>query len=231
MITVSRSKSDTKSLPDGIERMVSLNLENVKQGPAFLMHIILDYIVDQKFTAIESLEDELNKTEDAMIGEHSDFKPADLQYLRRDLLALRKSLFHEREILLKICRKDCHYIPEKAIYHYHDLYDHLTKFFELTETDREIVTSLIEINLSMLNIKTAKIANKTNVTLRRLTYITTIFMPLTLLAGIGGMSEWTMMTKPENWKLSYSLFILAMAVIGIANYYVLLRFEKKDKKI
>ena len=59
--------------------------------------------------------------------------------LRRDLLALRKSLFHEREILAKVCRKDCPFIPEKALFQYRDIYDHLTTFFELTETDRDTV--------------------------------------------------------------------------------------------
>ncbi len=127
-------------------------------------------------------------------------------------MSLRKSLFHEREILIKICRKDCPFIAEKAIFHYRDIYDHLAKFFELTESYRDIVTSLMEMYLSMLNNQMTKAANETNVTVRRLTFITTIFMPLTLLAGIGGMSEWSMMTGPENWRIAYPAFLLAMVV-------------------
>jgi magnesium transporter len=57
--------------------------------------------------------------------------------------------------------------------------------------------------------------------------IMTIFMPLTLLAGIGGMSEWSMMTGPANWKIAYPAFMFVMVVIGIANYYLLKRTEKK----
>ena len=56
--------------------------------------------------------------------------------------------------------------------------------------------------------------------------IATVFMPLTLIAGIGGMSEWTMMTGPDNWKVSYPLFILAMAIIGGINYFLIRGFEK-----
>jgi magnesium transporter len=146
------------------------------------------------------------------------------------LLTLRKSLFHEREILVKICRKDCQFIPEKAIFFYRDIYDHLAKFFELTESSRDIVTSLMEMYLSMLNNQMAISANDTNAIVRRLTFITTIFMPLTLLAGIGGMSEWSMMTGPENWKISYPAFIVAMGFLGVANYFFLKGFEKKRKK-
>jgi magnesium transporter len=226
LITVSGYNSQTRRPIDGIARIVELDIESVRHGPAFLMHVILDNIVDQKFVAIEALEEELDAAEESMLANPSSFNPAELLRLRRDLLALRKSLFHEREILVKICRKDCSFIPETAILHYRDIYDHLAKFFELTETYRDIVTSLMELHMSMISNIMAKAANDTNMTVRRLTFITTIFMPLTLLAGIGGMSEWTMMTGPENWKIAYPAFILAMAGIGIGSYYILKRLEK-----
>jgi magnesium transporter len=73
----------------------------------------------------------------------------------------------------------------------------------------------------------AKAANDTNITVRRLTFITTIFMPLTLLAGVGGMSEWSMMTGPQNWKISYPLFLLGMVLLGVINYYLLKLLESK----
>ncbi len=227
LVTVSQRNSENRRLLDGIEHIVEMDIQSAQQGPAFLMHVILDSVVDQKFLAIEALEDELDAVEEAMLADASNFNPADLVRMRRDLLSLRKSLFHEREILVKICRKDCPFISEKAIFHYRDIYDHLAKFFELTESYRDIVTSLMEMYLSMLNNQMAKAANETNVTVRRLTFITTIFMPLTLLAGIGGMSEWSMMTGPEHWRVAYPVFLLAMAVIGFANYYLLKRLEKR----
>jgi magnesium transporter len=192
-----------------------------------LLHVILDHVVDQKFLAIEALEDELDGVEEAMLADVSSFRPAELIRLRRDLLNVRKSLFHEREILVKICRKDCPYITDKAIFHYRDIYDHLATFFELTESYRDIVTSLMETYLSLLNNQMTIAANETNATVRRLTFITTIFMPLTLLAGIGGMSEWSMMTGPENWRIAYPAFLLAMVVIGFVNYYFLMWSERR----
>ena len=90
----------------------------------------------------------------------------------------------------------------------------------------------MEMYLTMLNNQMTKAANDTNVTVRRLTFITTIFMPLSLLAGIGGMSEWSMMTGPQNWRIAYPAFLLAMVVIGVANYFLLKWLEKRneDKK-
>jgi magnesium transporter len=227
LVTVNKRAEQDSRLLSRIERVVERDIESARQGPAFLMHVILDQIVDQKFLAIEALEDELEEREDAMLDNPPRFDPADLLRLRRELLTLRKSLFHEREILVRICRKDCPFISEKAIFHYRDIYDHLAKFFELTETSRDIVNSLMEMYLSMLNNQMAKAANDTNVTVRRLTFITTIFMPLTLLAGIGGMSEYSMMTGPEHWRFAYPAFILAMVLLGVTSYFLLRRLERR----
>jgi magnesium transporter len=225
LITVSGYDSGARRPLNDIQRIVELNIERAQQGPAFLMHIILDHIVDQKFVTIEAVEDGLEAAEEAMLAAPASFNPGEMLRLRKELLALRKSLFHEREILGKICRKDCPFISDKAILHYRDIYDHVTKFFELTEGYRDVVTSLMELHTTMLSNLMAKTSNETNAAVRRLTFITTIFMPLTLLAGIGGMSEWSMMTGPQNWRIAYPAFLLAMAVIGIANYYLMKRVE------
>lgn len=227
LVTVSQSPCDKHPVWTNVERILKMEFEKAKHGPGFLMHIILDEVVDKKFLAIEALEDELDVQEETILSDISAFHPAELIQLRRDLLNLRKSLFHEREILVKICRKDCRFISEKAIYHYRDIYDHLAKFFELTESYREIVSTLMEMYLSILNNEMTKTANATNRTVRRLTFITTIFMPLTLLAGIGGMSEWTMMTGAQNWKISYPALMMGMLLIGIASYHLLKWLERK----
>lgn len=231
LITVNfRGSADADALKS-IEHLVELAPGTIRSGPAFLLHVILDQIVDKKFSAIETLEDELDLAEEEILSDLPNFKPATLLHLRRDLFSLRKSLFHEREILVKISRKDCPFIPRKALLLYRDIYDHLTIFFELTETSRDVVTSLMEMYLSMLNNQMAQTANRTNLTVRRLTFITTIFMPLTLLAGIGGMSEWSMMTGPGNWKLAYPLFILVMVILAVINYCFLIWLEKRDRKV
>ncbi len=229
LITVSGYFSDGRKPLKGIYKIVEKEIDKAKIGPDFLLHIIMDYVVDNKFVAIEALEDELDHAEELLINDTSKFNPSELIRLRRNLLTLRKGLFHEREILVKICRKDCQFVSEKSIYHFRDIYDHLSKFFELTETYREIVSSLLEMNISMLNNLMTKTANETNKSVRRLTLISTIFMPLTLLAGIGGMSEWSMMTGPMNWKITYPLFLFAMIIIGIINYMIIKKFERNDK--
>jgi magnesium transporter len=212
---------------ESLDSRISQDIETARKGPDFLLHTILDFVVDGKFGAIEALEDDINAAEEAMLADAPAFHLQDLMHLRRALLALRKSLYHERELLIKICRRDCPFISEAAIYHFRDIYDHLAKFFELIEMNRDIVTSLTEMYLSLINNQMALVANRTNRTVRRLTLITTIFMPLTLLAGVGGMSEWSMMTGPENWRTAYPAFLAGMIVIGVASFFALRWIESR----
>ncbi len=227
LVTVSGHGMASCGFHEDLEARVRLDLETARRGPDFLLHTLLDLTVDSKAASLEALEDDIDMAEETMLREAASFQLSDLMQLRRALLTLRKSLFHEREILGKLCRRDCPFVSEAALYHFRDIYDHLTKFFELVEMNRDIVASLTEVYLSLVNNQMAKAANETNLSVRRLTLITTIFMPLTLLAGIGGMSEWSMMTGPENWPVAYAAFLVALIVIGVVNYYVLKRLESK----
>ena len=206
---------------DDITAVLRLEAQNLGLGPDFLMHALMNHVIDGKNRAIDSLESEVDDTEASIIGNLSEFRMSRLVHLRKNILIMRKSLFYEREIFIKLCRRDCPFVGEKAVFHFRDSYDHITMYYEETEIYREVILSLTEMYLSMVNNRMSLIANRTNTTVRRLTIITTIFMPLTLLAGIGGMSEWSMMTGPQNWRTSYPLFGLGMVIIGALTYLVL----------
>jgi magnesium transporter len=230
VVTVSGHNSGDRWPLSGAERVVERALTRIKQGQDMLLHVIIDYIVDEKYRTVEALEDALDSAEETVLADPSQFRPAQLLDLRRDLLSLRKSLFHEREILVRICRKDSPFISEQAIFQFRDVYDHLAKFFELTEAYRDVVASLMEMYLSMINNEMAKTANETNATVRRLTLITTIFMPLTFLTGLGGMSEYSMMTGSENWRIAYPAFVLTMILIAVGNYVLLRWYDRRMKR-
>jgi len=230
VILVSHDMHGDPSFLDRLEQMAGLDRENVLQGPDYLLHVIMDYLVDQKFATIGAIRDELDGIEEQIISDIAGFSPGELMRLRRNLLKIRKSITYEREIMVKICRKDSRFITEKSIYEFRDIYDHLSKFFEETDIYREMISSFMEMYLSMMNNRMSMLANRTNRVMRRLTMITTIFMPMTLLSGIGGMSEWSMMTGPENWKVAYPLFLVMMMGVGAVSYFVLKRLESGDRK-
>jgi magnesium transporter len=231
VVTVSGYSEATQFPIKGIQSAIERNISAVKRGPAWLMHIILDYIVDQMADVVEKAEADLDQAEEDILASSAVFDPSKLIYMRRNLLALRKILFHEREVLTKISRNDCEWVPEKATVHYRDIFDHLSNFLEMTESNRDNVSSLMELYASMLNNQMARDSNQTNSTVRRLTMITTIFMPLTLVAGIFGMSEWTVMTGgTDNIRYSFLIFAAVMAIIGLSNFLLIRWLERKDWK-
>ena len=229
LITICGNNSDERNPLEDVESMILADQGSIKNSPAVLLHRILDCIVDRKFDVFEKIEDEIEESEDKILDADPLFDATELIRLRRRLQTLRKSLFHESEILLKICRNDYSFTTAEMIAHYRDVSDHLGKFFGLTETYRENVTNLMELFESIQNNLMAKSANDTNVSVRKLTIIATVFLPLTLIASIGGMSEWTMMTGAMSWKLSYLILIFAMALIAAINYWIIKKLEGKGR--
>jgi len=229
VVSVHSHGKDDPALADRLEALVRRELEQARRGPDFLLQVILDHIVDEKFGAVEALQDEIDSIEDEVLRTPSEFRPDSLIALRRAILSLRKSLVYEREILARLCRRDSPYLSADSIYHFRDIYDHLARFFEVIEICRELVASIMEMHLSIINNQMTLAANKTNYVMRRLTMITTVFMPLTLLSGIGGMSEWSMITGPENWRIAYPAFLLLTVLIGAASYYTLKWLDSRDR--
>jgi magnesium transporter len=89
----------------------------------------------------------------------------------------------------------------------------------------------MELYTSLLSNQMNKMSNETNYSIKRLTLIATICMPLTLIAGIGGMSEWSMMTGPENWRISYPLFLLGIVILALLTYLIIKRLEKRKEDL
>ena len=226
VVTAGFRREDNQALLTGLRELLERQREVVRQGPSHLLHQVLDKTVDDKLGVIENIEEALEANEDAILAEPLEFDYSSLMQSRRALQVMRRSLFHEREVVNKLIRRDSPFITEKALVYFRDIYDHLSKYYEVAEAAREQVTDLMEIHLSLINNSMAETANRTNAIMRRLTLITTIFMPLTLIAGIGGMSEFTMMVGQKNWKIAYVILLVVMAVIGLINYRLLMRMER-----
>ena len=86
------------------------------------------------------------------------------------------------------------------------------------------INILTEKNESLMSAYNTFVGIKNNNSVTRLTFVNAIFMPLTLIAGIGGMSERSMMTGSENWRIAYPLFFVLCAVLGYITFLFLRKF-------
>ncbi len=200
-------------------------------GPDRLLAVLLDHVVDGKLETIEAVEEVLDRTEERLLTDNGELKPTELVRLRRRLLRLRKSLVYEREVISRLVRHDSPHISEDVSYAFRDISDHLVQFYEMLEIARELLSSVTEMHLGMVNNRIAVIGNETNFVMRRLTIISVIFMPLTLLSGILGMSEYTVMTGGEgNMRLAYPMLIGLMFVLALVSYALLKRLDRRDDR-
>jgi magnesium transporter len=230
VISVTHRDSQNRPLMQGMERLVERESQKVRNGPSFLVHMLIDTVVDRKFLAIDRIETKLDSDEDEILKGSPDYDLSRLLDSRRDLMTIRKSVFYEREVLSKLIRQDSPFVAEKSLVFFRDVYDHLSRYYEISETARDQVTSLMEIHLSLISNRMAATSNHTNAIMRRLTLISSIFMPLTLISGIGGMSEYTMMVGQDKWKIGYLVLLVLMIIVAMVNFALLKRMERNLTK-
>jgi magnesium transporter len=182
-----------------------------EQGPDVLAYAILDAIVDSYFPVLEDYGEELENLEDQVMSRPRREALARIHQIKRDLLTLRRAVFPLREAVNGLLRDPTPLISGETRVYLRDCYDHTVQLLDLIETYRELAGGLIDIYLSSLS-------NRMNEVMKKLTILSAIFLPLSLVAGIYGMnfnpdaSGWNM---PElNWKFGYFFALGVMALVA-----------------
>ena len=182
-----------------------------QKGPAYLSYAIVDLVVDSAFPALEGLGDHLDAIE-AGILEQPDQKDIEaLQCVRRELLVLRQVLWPQREVMAHLSREDHDLMPDDIKIYFRDCYDHAVQALEVSENFREMASGLLDIYLTSLS-------HRLNDVMKVLTIISTVFMPLSFLAGVYGMNfdrSWPWNMPELGWRYGYLAFWgVALAAIG-----------------
>ena len=184
-------------------------------GPDYLVYSLLDAVVDNYFPILERAGERLETVEQEVVTQPRNETLARIQAIKRDLLLLRRAVWPMREALNSLLRDDTPFIARETRTYLRDCYDHSVRIIDILETDRETSFGLLETYLS-------SVSNRMNEIIKVLTIITTIFMPLTFIAGIYGMNFAHM---PElNWPWAYPLVMGLMAAIAAA---MLVYFRRK----
>lgn len=178
------------------------------RGPDYLFHLLLDATVDQYAVVLDHVDDSLDELEIRMFRKPTPQLFEKLLRLKREIVALRKTLVYEREVLARLIRKEFALIDEREMAYYRNVYDHLVRFSELIESSREMVTDLMQTHL-------AAASNKLNEIMKVLTIISTVILPMTLVAGVYGMNFETL---PElHWRYGYAFSLVLMGLVGVAS--------------
>ncbi|WP_084554988.1 magnesium/cobalt transporter CorA [[Phormidium ambiguum] IAM M-71] len=182
----------------------------------YLAYALLDAIIDGYFPVLEAYGERIEELEDEVVTNPSRQTLQEIYKVRRELLALRRAIWPQRDALNTLIRDSSNLIsPEVRIY-LRDCYDHAVQVIDIVETYRELSSGLMDVYLS-------SISNKMNEIMKLLTVISTIFIPLTFIAGVYGMnfnpekSPWNM---PElNWYWGYPVCWAVMIAVAAALVY------------
>ncbi|HIH20722.1 TPA: magnesium/cobalt transporter CorA [Candidatus Micrarchaeota archaeon] len=173
------------SLAPSLERVMNGLKEKpniLTRGHDFLAYSVMDAIVDDFFPVLDKLDEEVEDLEEEIFASKSSPKIiSKLFRLRRKVVEIRRIVWPTRDILNILSRRDYAYINSKNALYFRDVYDHLIRITDATDTLRELITSAMEGYLTV-------VSNNLNFVVKRLTAITVILMVPTLIASIYGMN-------------------------------------------
>ena len=187
-----------------------------KMGADYLAYSLIDAIVDQYFIILENFGEKIEALEEALIEYPTHKTSAKIHNLKRELTFLRRSVWPIRELINSLERGESKLIKKTTLPFLRDVYDHTINIIDTVEAFRDTISSMLDIYLT-------QVSNRMNETMKVLTVIATIFIPLTFIAGIYGMNFQFM---PElGWKWAYPTVWGVIVAVGIAMVF----FFKRKK--
>lgn len=188
-------------------------------GADYLAYCLLDAIVDSAFPVLETYDHTLDGIEARVVAGGDPHVVAELHRARADLLQMRRVIWPLREAMAALLREDAPEFSAATRVYLRDCHDHAVQLLDLVESWREIAASLMDLHMSA-------VGQRTNETMRLLTVISVLFMPMTFIAGVYGMNfdpavaPWSM---PElHWRWGYP-FALAMMLASAGGLYLFFR--------
>jgi magnesium transporter len=198
------------------ERLHSGKGQIRKEGADFLMYGLIDAIVDGYFVILERLDEKTEALESELIANPRPSTLHSIYRLKREGVFLRKSLWPLREVISSLQRGDSPLFTRNTLLYLRDIYDHTIHIIESVESLRDLTAGMLDIYISSVSYRISTV-------MKVLTVITTIFMPLSLIAGIYGMNFKYL--PGLEWDWGFFAVMGAMAAIS-AGMLALFRWKK-----
>jgi magnesium transporter len=202
---------------DALVHRWDISSDLVKHGVAYLLHGLLDLLVDEHFDAVQSLDSEIDGLEELLFAD--DVPDKDTQHrayrLRKSLALLRRVVLPMREVVNTLLRRDLNVVPEPMTPYFQDVYDHVLRATEWTESLRDVVTSLQETRIAMQG-------NHLNQVMKKLTGWAAVIAVPTAVTGFYGQN----VPYPgfgKQWG-----FLVSVAVLVVTAMALWAAFKKRD---
>ncbi|MFN0280172.1 MAG: magnesium/cobalt transporter CorA [Pyrinomonadaceae bacterium] len=197
-----------------IKQQIRSNTFICQRGPAYLLHQLIDQVVDLYMPVIDDFEDAINKFEDRVfLMKKADNKILEeIMDLRRSVVRLKRISSRQMDVLQRMSHGEFPQIPEPVLPFYRDLYDHLLRISDLSESYRDLVNSLFDIHFNVT-------ANRTNDIVKFLTIFSAIWLPLSFIAGVYGMNFENMPEIKSRYGYFLTLGLMALVAVGLLSFF------------
>jgi Mg2+ and Co2+ transporter CorA len=174
-----------------------------------LLYSLLDTIVDDYFPVIDTIVDRVEDLEEQIFEKYNQQAIESIFVLKKDLLALRKVLAPERDVLNVLTRRDIPIFEQHTLVYFQDIYDHVVRITDSIDTYRDLLSSALDSFLSMQS-------NRLNITVQTLTSVSIILMSIAAVTGWYGMNFQFMPELHQPW--AYPAVIVVVATISLLEF-------------
>lgn len=197
-----------------VKNQIRMNSFACQRGAAYLLHQILDQIVDYYMPVVDDFDITINELEDRVFNMKKGNTAVleEIMDLRRAVARLKRISARQLDALYRLSHGEFSQIPENVLPFYRDVHDHLLRISDLSESYRDLVGGLFDIHFSVT-------ANKTNDVMKVLAIFSAIMLPLTLIAGIYGMNTKLFNNENDPHNFWYILGSMAFVTLLLTIYF------------
>jgi magnesium transporter len=196
-----------------VQRACQRDDRHLRRGAGHLLYKLIDELVADYMPVVDQIDEVIDRVEDQIFDDTGTVLLEEVFTLKRGLLHLRRIIAPQREVLNKLARGDFAVIrPEDRVF-FRDIYDHLVRLYDITEGLRDLVGGALDTYLSVVN-------NRMNDVMKTLTIITTLFMPVSFLAGFFGINFFQAVEPLAAWtsRPAFIAMLAAMTVTPLVMY-------------
>jgi len=186
---------------------------HLRKGATRLLYLLADGLVADYMPVFEQFDLAIDRIEDRIFRTPTSPVLQRVFALKRALVHLRRIIAPQREVLNKLARGDFRVIADQERAFFRDVYDHLVRLYDINESLRDLVSGALDTYLSVVN-------NRMNEVMKTLTLITTLFMPISFVAGFFGMNFFQPAFALGAWtgRMAFMLMLAAMVLTPLGMY-------------
>jgi magnesium transporter len=191
---------------DNLNLRIAESPVSVCHKSSFLTYLVMDAIVDTTFAALETFDESVDRLQDEVLRDANNAQLALLQQMKHSAVEMRRVLGAQRDMFQRLVTLSLEADRETTAY-YRDVYDHIIRQYETVDSLRDLLTGAMDVYLST-------VSNRLNMTVKALTVVASLFLPLTFLTGFFGMNfAWLVTRINTGSAFAIGLSLMAISII------------------